>query len=209
MGMDPTVCVYTCDAPAVNRSEILRYAGAREGTPEMEELLDLCLEEATAACTYRVCYRELPILKKGEILDLGFCTTTSQSLARALSDCTSVVLFAATVGLGIDRLIARYARISPARSLLFQAIGTERVEALCDAFAEELNRRMTAQGLFTRPRFSPGYGDLPLALQADVFASLDCGRQIGLTLSESLLMSPSKSVTAIVGISAEPKRRHP
>ena len=51
-----------------------------------------------------------------------------------------------------------------------------------------------------RPRFSPGYGDLPLELQKDVFRVLDCPRKIGLSLNESLLMSPSKSVTAIIGI---------
>ena len=54
-------------------------------------------------------------------------------------------------------------------------------------------------GLAVRPRFSPGYGDLPLALQREVFAALDCPRRIGLTLSDSLLMSPTKSVTALIG----------
>ena len=54
---------------------------------------------------------------------------------------------------------------------------------------------------YLRPRFSPGYGDLPLALQADVFWALDCTSKIGVSLSESLIMSPQKSVTAIIGIS--------
>ena len=57
------------------------------------------------------------------------------------------------------------------------------------------------RGLPLSARFSAGYGDVPLELQRDIFALLDCPRRIGLTLNESLLMSPSKSVTAIVGIS--------
>lgn len=51
-----------------------------------------------------------------------------------------------------------------------------------------------------RPRFSPGYGDLAIDAQKDIFALLDCERQIGLTLGDSLLMSPGKSVTAFAGI---------
>ena len=62
---------------------------------------------------------------------------------------------------------------------------------------------MQAEGKFLKPRFSPGYGDLPLEMQRDIFRVLDCSRKIGLTLNESLLMSPSKSVTAIVGIGGE------
>ncbi len=207
--MDATVFVYTCDAPPVNRSEILRYAGARGELPEVRTLLEDCLEEALAACAYRVCYREFPIERREGILDLGFAKTPSESLARNLADCSSVILFAATVGLGVDRLISRYAKISPVRSLLLQAIGSERVEALCDAFGREIEGQLAASGRFPRPRFSPGYGDLPLSLQTDVFAALDCQRKIGVTLSESLLMSPTKSVTAIIGASSAPRRRHP
>ena len=80
---------------------------------------------------------------------------------------------------------------------MMQAVGAERVEALCDAFCEQFRRE---NGVGLRPRFSPGYGDLPLAAQRELFALLDCPRKIGLTLNESLLMSPTKSVTAFAGI---------
>ena len=82
-----------------------------------------------------------------------------------------------------------------------QAIGAERIEALCDAFCDKLKAEKSEKGLFLRPRFSAGYGDLSIELQRDIMRALDCGRKIGVTLNESLLMSPSKSVTAIVGIS--------
>jgi hypothetical protein len=80
---------------------------------------------------------------------------------------------------------------------MLQALGSERVEALCDEFcrlmAIESKREL-------RPRFSPGYGDLPLELQRDIFRLLEPSRRIGVVLNDSLLMSPSKSVTAIIGI---------
>ena len=67
-------------------------------------------------------------------------------------------------------------------------------------FVRRSGRKPKKAAVFLPPRFSPGYGDLPLSLQRDIFRVLDCPRKIGLTLNESLLMSPSKSVTAIVGL---------
>ena len=53
--------------------------------------------------------------------------------------------------------------------------------------------------MFFKPRFSPGYGDLSLEVQKEIFSLLDCPRKIGVSLGDSLLMTPSKSVTAIIG----------
>ena len=198
--MDTSVYTKNYTAPPVNRKEILRYAGAKEESLELRELIDSCLAEAMPQLSYRVCYRVLPVsLADGE-LDLGFARVRSESLSRRLLGCSETVLFAATVGQGIDRLIARAGAASPARAAIFQAIGAERVESLSDLFESEVTT-LTSRGEYeTRPRFSPGYGDLPLSLQRDVFMALDCPRHIGVSLNSSLLMSPSKSVTAIIGI---------
>ena len=89
----------------------------------------------------------------------------------------------------------KYSKISPVKALIFQAIGAERIEKLCDVFCKDIAKERK-----TKPRFSPGFGDLPLTIQKDIFAALDCGKNIGLSLTDSMLMSPTKSVTAIVGI---------
>jgi cobalamin-dependent methionine synthase I len=82
---------------------------------------------------------------------------------------------------------------------MMQALGSERVESLCDAFEGYLKERL-GEGIALRPRFSPGYGDLSLEFQREVFTLLDCPRSLGISLSESLLMTPEKSVTALIGI---------
>ena len=192
---------------AVNRQEILRYAGVREETPELSALLEEALSELLPTLTGKVCWQEFPLTIRDGELDLGFARTGSASLARTLAGCDRILLFAATLGLGPDRLIARYSRLSPAKALLLQAIGTERIEALCDAFCRTMAEAQPGSTL--TPRFSPGYGDLPLALQEDIFRVLDCPRKIGLTLNGSLLMSPSKSVTAIVGMGPCTMIHHP
>lgn len=180
------------DAPPVRRAEILRYAGMREETAEVAALLDECLAEVAGALCYKVCYAEYQPLYAEWSIDLGFAEVESLDLLRRLEGADAVLVFCATVGVGMDRLIARYAHVSPAKALLMEAIGNERVESLCDAFCAEQNA--------VSPRFSPGYGDLALSVQRDIFAALDCPRTLGVCLGESLLMTPQKSVTALLGI---------
>ena len=195
-----TVFLRTYCAPVFNKKEIFRYAGVRGDAPELDALLRECLDEVESKFVYRICYREFAISRYDSHLDLGFIKTESAGLKKNLSGCESIVLFAATVGMEIDRLVARYATVSPTRSLLFQAIGSERIESLCDVFCREIAEEKAKIGFQTRPRFSAGYGDFPLEAQKEIFAVLYCPRKIGLTLNQSLLMSPSKSVTAIIGV---------
>ena len=200
-----SILTKTYSSPAFERSEILRYAGVRESTSEIEALLDECLKEAENIFTYKVCYGAFPLSISGDEVDLTFTKTISKNLAKCLENSHSVILFGATVGIELDRLIAKYSRISPSKALMFQAIGTERIESLCDEFCRDMKKEYG----FTTPRFSPGYGDLSLEIQKDFFAVLDPFRKIGLTLNESLVMSPSKSVTAIIGLSeCEEKEGH-
>ena len=185
-------------APKLNERECLRYAGTTPQNVSAEEraLFEACLTEVENKLTYKICWGRFPVKRGENNLDFSFLQTDSRALMKNLEGCEEVIVFAATIGLEIDRLIRRYTNLSPAKALFFQAIGAERIESLCDTFCEELK----AEGLQLRPRFSPGYGDLPLELQKDIFRVLDCPRKIGLSLNESLLMSPSKSVTAIIGI---------
>ena len=191
--------------PPLDRREALRYAGARELPPEQAPLFDECVAELLPLLSYKVCWRFFPVVVatassplqiNSDELDLGFAKVASKSLAANLSGCKKIQLFAATVGITPDRLVAKYGRISPVKALFCQAIGAERIEALCDVFCKEIASQEGA----LRPRFSPGYGDLPLELQSQIFAVLDCSRKIGLSLTSSLLMTPTKSVTAIAGV---------
>ena len=186
-------------APSVCEKEILRYAGCASKNAE-DAVLDLmrdCIKEVEGKLNFQVCYRRFPVTYDGQI---AFLQRDSSLLHHYLRGCEEVILFAATVGLEVDRLISRYGRISPSRGLMMQAVGAERIESLCDVFCRDLTEELAREGLTLKPRFSPGYGDYALENQRAIFASLDCSRQIGLSLNESLLMTPSKSVTALVGL---------
>ena len=187
-------------APPISEKEALRYAGCRAADEETLKLLRSCIDESEDKLTYNVCYGEFPVSINGGLHNFGAFSVQSADLAKNLYGCESVLLFAATVGVGIDRLISKYSRISPARSVIIDALGAERIEALCDALCEDFALENKAN---LKPRFSPGYDDLPLEAQKDIFAVLDCPRKIGLSLNDSLLMSPTKSVTAFAGIVRE------
>lgn len=181
-----TVIIKSYSLPKIDRCEVMRYAFSKDGSEEINALLDECLAELPEL-SCRVCFTEIEKI----LLD-----TDSLSLKKRLDGCDSVIVFAATLGIAIDRIIARYAKLSPSKALIFQAIGAERIEALCDTLEADL----TSSGLILCPRFSPGYGDLGLEFQKNIFAILNCGKHIGVSLSDSFMMSPSKSVTGIIGI---------
>ena len=194
--MNNMIFVREYPEPQINYKEVCCYYGNASPNNEEKALLDICLKEAEGAFTYKICFSLFPIHIERKDVDFGFIRLNSANLARNLSGCDKAVVFSATVGVEIDRLIARYSKISPAKALCFQAIGSERIEALCNAFCNDLKNEYGA----VKPRFSPGYGDLSLECQKEIFRVLDCERKIGLTLIDSLLMMPSKSVSAFVGI---------
>lgn len=190
------VMTATVRVPSFDIKEIRRYAACPTGS---DGIIAECMNEL-GELSYKVCYAEYDVKFDDGILDLGFAKTASKDLQRALKGCDRILLFAATVGILPDRLTEKYNRISPAKALFIQAAGAERTEALCDEFCRIKAEEYGNMGCDLLPRFSPGYGDLPLLLQKDIFSALDCTKNIGVTLNESLLMMPSKSVTAIAGV---------
>lgn len=190
--MSSTVITKTYPLPLVPEQDIWRYAACREADEATRALLHTCMAEAAAVIRCRVCYARYPLTVTGATSLFGGVEWHSADLAAQLGTCREAVLFAATLGAGFDRLLQKYSRLSPARALLLQAYGTACVEALCDTFCAEFPAAVR--------RFSAGYGDWPLTAQRDVFRLLQPARHIGVCLNDSLLMTPVKTVTAVIGI---------
>ena len=186
-----------------SRDEVFCALGIRdtEAKNKLTKDVDSAIAELGTHIKPRACFDTFKIKADGDWLDLGFAKVQSRDLAKNLCGCNSIILIAATVGLDVDRLIAKYSRISPSRALIMQAAGAAAVEHLLDEISNSL-KRLDAH---LRPRFSCGYGDLPLTLQKDIFSALSCEKSIGVSLTDSLLMTPTKSVSAIIGIENEVK----
>ncbi len=173
----------------------LGYAGVNN-LDGVEEVYSECEKMILPVLAPKACYTLFDISFNGAEIDLGFAKTSSHSLGLNLKGCSKIALFAATVGAGVDRLIVKYNRLSPARAVLLQAMGAAAIETWCD----DLNSQITREYGATKPRFSCGYGDLPLKMQRDIFKVLNVTKNLGITLTDGDLMIPSKSVTAIIGI---------
>jgi hypothetical protein len=184
--------------PDVSFAEANRYAGIKDRDAECD-LMARAIKEVSCASQNSAVYRIVSVGSDGDSIMLGDIRVASKSLAKNLQGAEYAVIFCATVGLSVDRIIGKYSVISPSLSLLCDAVGAERIEALCDAFEREISVDLGECYDLCR-RFSPGYGDLPISLQKEIFNLLRPEKYIGVTLNESLMMSPSKSVSAIIGL---------
>jgi hypothetical protein len=189
--------IFTEGVGRVDIRETMRYLGyyGVKDAGDMQAVIDECKDIILPVLAPVACYECYPITR-GTLLDLGFAKVVSRDLEKNLSGCDKLVLFGATVGAGVDRLILKYEKLSPARSIIFQALGAAAIECWCD----DLNARITAEYGKTKPRYSCGYGDLSIELQRDIFAALPLTKRLGITLSDRCFMTPTKSVTAIIGV---------
>ncbi len=221
-------------AVEIPRQEACRYLGYRGITPDaaVGECLERCVEQLQKECHPRAVWERYPLRVEktaGEYVlpetalgtsggqaakdaeksscrivagDLRFI---SNDLGRNLDGCTTIVLMAATIGPGVDYLIRRAQARSMAEAAVYQAAGAAMVEAWCDMVNQRIVEALRQESLFARPRFSPGYGDAPLTLQKDFSRLLAMPATCGISLTDTLLMAPSKSVTAFIGFSEQNK----
>jgi hypothetical protein len=193
------VCtVYLPDSKklSVRREEILRYLRASKSTVETDLLIDECLKEALEIISPKSVYIKTCVdVLENDIVKFDFAEVKSHNLAKNLEKCKKAYVFCATIGIELDRLIEKYSKFSQSKATVLHAIGSALIEEFCDY----VNDFLVGNEKATR-RFSPGYGDLSLDFQPIVLNALDAERKIGIILGSSLLMQPSKSVTAIIGI---------
>lgn len=196
------------DQTEVSRGGVLRYMGCKGAQSEaVMALVEDCLAQLGQACEPRHLTAVFPLsLSADGGIDGGCFRTHSRNLSRNLADCHKIIVFAATLGTGADHLIHKYSRLEMSRAVVMQAAAAAMIEEYCDQVCSGLKAEYEARGEYLRPRFSPGYGDFPLECQPALLGALEAGKRIGIKLTDSLLMMPSKSVTAVMGISKKPHR---
>lgn len=191
--------IYNPPLGEINAGEVRRYAGLRQ-SPFNPELIQEACDEARLLAIPRGNY---------EIYDYDCLTGTvpgiglmleGESIRRHLAGCCRIVLMTVTVGGSIEESVTvSFADGRYAYSVLLDAAATQAVEQTADAMEKEVGRLAERMGLVPRWRFSPGYGDWPLTAQRDIARYAGC-EKIGVALTESLMLMPRKSVTAVVGL---------
>ena len=141
-------------------------------------------------------------------LQIGKMRIKSRSLGRNLKGCRSVVVFGATLGTEVDFLMKKYSLTEMTRAVVLQACAAAYLEEYCDELQGKIGEELRGGGQWLRPRFSPGYGDFDIHHQEDIIRMLDTAKRIGLTMTDSYMLTPIKSVTAVIGISDTEEKCH-
>ncbi|WP_297963135.1 vitamin B12 dependent-methionine synthase activation domain-containing protein [uncultured Anaerovibrio sp.] len=122
------------------------------------------------------------------------------SIKNHLLGCTKVVILTATVGQEIEeKITALFKEGKYTLSLLLDAAATTAVEENANLMEKAISERVNREGYIMKWRFSPGYGDWPIEQQPEMIRTAKADT-IGIHLTESMMLEPRKSITAIIGL---------
>ena len=193
----------------VDRAQALRYLG--HAGQQVDALLGARLDEAVERCGQvsnpGFAWRAFPVQEGAEGIRLTGTTLvlTGADIQAHLAGARECAVMAATAGLGNERELQRLSALGGLDGLLFDAAGSVLAEAVADACNAAIVAGAHRRGLYAKWRFSPGYGDLPLALQSGILRVLEAGKRLGLAETDAHLLIPTKSVTALVGLFDTPQ----
>ena len=187
----------------ISKSEAVRYMGVRgKADSQTVGLVEKYEPIVRTSLRPAYVYREAEIFRNNNEIQIFGINMTGESIKNHLKGCNRAVIFAATVSASADMLIRRTAVTDTAGALAVDCLCSSAIEQVCDKVEEEIFRNINS--VYRTWRFSPGYGDLPIQIQSDILSALNAQRRIGLTVTESCMLLPSKSITAIIGISDVP-----
>lgn len=184
--------------------EAIRYLGYGKSAVDQKTLLMIreCFEEleriSEPKCVYRI--HELSFPQEKEILICNL-HIKSKNLYKNLRGCDQVVLLGTTLGSAVDRTLRTHELTNMAKAVVMQACAAAMLEEYCDKVQNEIAMELSVEHLYLRPRFSPGYGDFSILHQQEILNMLDAPKRIGLTMTDAYMLAPTKSVTAIIGVS--------
>lgn len=194
----------------IDRSQAIRYLGYGSRTPDdaTARRLAACEQVLLEVMHPQYLYRVFPLehVQGQPVLTGCGMPLDGRDIAAHLAGCSHAALLAATLSASVDQCLRQAQATDMTDALLYDALASAAIEQVCDAAAGALHRALPA--LYQTWRFSPGYGDLPLSVQPMLLEVLNAPKRIGLCVTDSCLLTPTKSVTALIGLSETetPKR---
>ncbi|OCN05644.1 hypothetical protein A4S06_08000 [Erysipelotrichaceae bacterium MTC7] len=164
------------------------------------ELLDACVEEVKEVAHFKATYVINEVEKPFTLKKYGI-EIASQDLIQALDTCQEVAIVACTLGMAIDQRIRYYNATDMQKAIVFDAVASAYVEYCCNRYEDEVF------GVHHSYRYAPGYGDIPLALNQDIYKLMNLHKKLGLSLDASSLFVPMKSMTGFVGLQMDKQEK--
>lgn len=182
--------------------EAVRYLGFGRQAADAQtlELIGRSFAELEETAQKRIVWKRMEAKVTGEKIMIGPMEIASRSLSRNLKGCEEAVLLGATLGAQTDLLLRRHSRTDMAGAVVLQACAAALLEEYLDGWQDEMTEVLAREGRYPRPRFSPGYGDFSISHQGEILQILDASKRIGLSMTESCMLTPTKSVTALMGL---------
>lgn len=191
------------------REESLRYLGYRGQQiddaicAQIDNNIKLINKLSGKGFIYRIfdIYEDEQICLEGTVLKLF-----GNDIKKHLSGAKKCAVLAATLGMECEKMLMSLSKTKLSEAIIFDAVCTAKIEELTDECEEQIKELAKKEGYYTNFRYSPGYGDFPLDTQKGISAVLGCQKAIGLTVTDSLLMIPQKSVTAVIGLFSDEQK---
>ncbi len=187
----------------LDKKEALRYLGYGSSTPDdsiigmMDECEKALLSVIKPCCIYHVF--DIEPVSGGVAVCGTSLVLKGDSIKEHLAGCCKAVMMAATLSAHADRVIRRYEATDMTHAVMADFLASAAVEQVCDTAENAIGDEFSSY--YRTWRFSPGYGDLPLDIQGSFLDVLQAQKRIGLNATESNILTPRKSVTAVIGLS--------
>ncbi len=188
----------------IDKKEALRYAGhkAEDISPQLEakfeKIYSLC--QSSINPNHTLARVKIRREDKGVIIENTDIVLPGEDIKKHLEGCRECYILCATVGFGAEGFIRSMQGLDTVSGLFADGCCTRAVESYCDIIEKNLRAELKKENKFLTWRYSPGYGDFPFTIQPEILQFLNTEKTIGVTCNQSCIMSPSKSVTAIMGI---------
>ena len=192
----------------IEKEEVLRYLGYKNQKIDRNiiDLIEICIAEIIDICKESFVYEIFDIQRENhEVFLLGSTLVLKgEDIINHLINSKKCLVMAATLGIEVDSKISYYSRFNITKGVIMDACATTAIENLCDELQCEISEKALKDNLYITNRYSPGYGDFSIENQGDILNVLEAYKKIGLSVTESNIMLPRKSVTALIGLSEMP-----
>lgn len=182
----------------MNIQDAIRYANGDPKDVALLQEIEQTYIRLMEVCPFRIEYRILDKTSPNSFAPFSFQSKMALDL---LCSSEKLVVLLCTLGHPFEQELNRYSLLDPKKALLWDACGSAYIEECLDAFEQQLKAQLAP--FYLTDRFSCGYGDLPLTMQSQIVSFLEGTKRLGVFVSKSQMLFPTKSVSAFLGVSPQ------
>jgi hypothetical protein len=200
------------DNLAISKNEIEVSLGYADGKiPEhFGEIIDDILSKVSQYCEIKAGYGIFDVKKTADRLDGlyvgGEFFQMQKIVTGQIKKAESAALFVCTIGPALETWSKKLLQTGDGvKGYIIDSVASVTAESVTDLLHDHIGEKMKERGLKITNRYSPGYCNWSVSEQKLLFSLLP-QKFCGVTLTDSALMLPVKSVSGVIGIGSDVKR---